>query len=791
MHKLLSRRSLTRLRWMFGILASISLAVSMTAFLTPFIPAPWVWHGLSLLFLGLWLEQMMLYSYNNYWYFQGMHGVIGQKEVDSTEITYDVATIAENLPQDLTKSFFEHPIGLFTLRRTGIAPEEWEQFINSPDRYTLNSQEIEVTDQPMTVFTLGLQIMEKDTDLQNFLAESGINIAHLRGALRWVYSEYRQDKLQERWWSKDVLLRTQGIGRSWSFGYTKLLNRYLKPVRSSAVFSVFHTVPQYAEEKVDEVSEVLMHEKAGNALILGEAGVGKLDVVVALETRIEQNRSIAGLQHKRVAILDTERILAESETPNGLEQTLIDILTEATNAGNSIIVIENLSSLITTTENRGVHIADILDTYLSHPAIQFIATDTPGAFHTHLQPLGALTRRFGQVVIDIPDTDTVVRILSKSCREVEKTHKVFFTYPALINIAQGAKRYITDGTPPDSALTLMVEIAGHHSGTKTIINTELVQEYITNKTGIPAGEVSEEERDVLLNLEDTLHQHVVGQDVAIKAIADTIRRSRVGVQTSERPIGSFLFLGPTGVGKTETAKTLAKVFFGSPEEMVRFDMSEYSQSNALERLLGSEEQTGTLSDTLHDKPYTVLLLDEFEKANPAVHDLFLQILDEGTFTDGRGTQVNARNTIIIATSNAGANLIYKTGTQRQENVALNQEIINHIIKIGAFRPELINRFDNTIIFEPLQESQQQRVAEMMLNDLINRMREKGYRLSIETDVAPYLADTGYSATFGGRAMRRVIQNTVESVLAEKIINEKLRPGDTITLERNDILPKNG
>ena len=620
------------------------------------------------------------------------------------------------------------------------------------------------------------------------MESQGVRSVHFLGALRWVDQLDRTKKIRSRWWSKNNLLNSRGLGSSWAYGYTAALNRVLRPVYTSAVFSVFGTAPQYAFAKVDEISELLLHEKAGNVILLGEAGVGKADVIVALEQQIKQNQSVAGLQHKRIAILDMERILATTDKSQKVEQLLQQIMVEATEAGNIILVIERFSDVLVKAKNQGVNIATILDPYLSHSELQFIVTDTPHGFHTHLQPNGALLRRFGQVVIDIPDTESVVRILQRSCTETEQRHHVFFTYPALVAIAQGAHRYITDGVAPDSALTLMVEVAAaaHQQGTETI-TAETVHAHITTNTGIPVGKISTEEREVLLQLEDRLHTRVIGQEQAIDAIADTIRRARVGIQTSTRPLGSFLFLGPTGVGKTETAKALAEVFFDDETNMVRLDMSEYNHDQALIQLIGDKSNSGSLSQALHDHPYTVLLLDEFEKANPVIHDLFLQILDEGAFTNGRGSQVNARNTIIIATSNAGSDLIYQTTEQRRTNRGLNDDIIEHIIQAGVFRPELINRFDNTIIFEPLQQTEQAQVAHLMLNDLKQRIEQQGYRLSLHEDIIDYLRTHGYSATFGARAMRREIQDHVESVIAEKIIKEQPQPGTTISLQASELM----
>jgi ATP-dependent Clp protease ATP-binding subunit ClpA len=339
---------------------------------------------------------------------------------------------------------------------------------------------------------------------------------------------------------------------------------------------------------------------------------------------------------------------------------------------------------------------------------------------------------------------------------------------------------------PDKAIELLIDVATRASQkSQSVIDAEYVYKIVSDKTGIPAGPIGESEKNLLLNLEDKLHEKVIGQQQALNAIARTMRRARAGVQSSEKPIGSFLFLGPTGVGKTETAKALAEVFFGNESKMHRLDMSEFSGSDALSRLIGTTENSGILPDMLREHPYSVLLLDEFEKASKAVHDIFLQILDEGIFTDARGSKVNARNTIIIATSNAGSQLILKTVRQRKELSTLTQEIINHIIKEGTYRPELLNRFDNTIIFEPLALEEQGLVAGLMLKSLYERVKQQGYELAVNRDLMDILVQKGYNPQFGARPMQRVIQNVIEEKIAQKIISGEATKGSTIDLTRLD------
>ena len=789
LERVLPRRWMYRLRTIFGVSAVGFLGLGAAAWFTTEIPFELLWFGLGTLSTGLWLEQVMLYSYHNHYYYAGLSDSSHDDE-NHSPISYDVVKITLSNPEDLTYAFMNSELGQATIKRLGIDMEIIAKFLNQDTRARISAEAIQLPKEGVfRAYDLGVLLMQWDEDLRTCITEQGITSVVWNGAVRWVTHEQIVKKVHEQWWSPENLLQSAGLGSSWAYGYTTKLNAFSKPINTSAVFANFATMPAYASLKVDELSQILIKEKAGNALIVGEAGVGKSDIVFGLSARIHYGQSIAGLQHKRIVTLDNERFLSVSQTAAELEQNILAVLDEALAAGNTIVVIENIGNFLHNFTSRGTSLAELLDPYLAHPDIQFIATDTPGAFHTTLRPHGGLLRRFGQLLIDIPDTESVVTILQQACPATEARHRVFFTYPALVAITQGATRYVTDGVLPDSALTLLVEVATAYDGKEEVVITpELVYQFIKDKTGIPMGTVDEEERDTLLQLEDTLHDRVIGQDRAISAVANTIRRARVGIQSSDRPMGSFLFLGPTGVGKTETAKTLAAVFFGNEANMTRLDMSEYSAPDALTHLIGNADEGGALSAALHDHPYCVLLLDELEKAHRSVHDLFLQVLDEGVFTDGRGQRVNARNTIIIATSNAGAKLIYKTRQQRQENRALDQRIIDHIIEQGLFRPELINRFDNTIIFESLNQSEQAQVAGLMLDALRSRIEQKGYKLNVDKAVLEYLSEHGYSENFGARAMRREIQDTIEATLAEKIISEGLHPGDTLSLTITDIEP---
>jgi ATP-dependent Clp protease ATP-binding subunit ClpA len=308
------------------------------------------------------------------------------------------------------------------------------------------------------------------------------------------------------------------------------------------------------------------------------------------------------------------------------------------------------------------------------------------------------------------------------------------------------------------------------------------------KTGVPTGEIAVAEKDKLLNLEKILHQRIIGQDEAVSAIASSLRRARSGIESKNRPLGSFLFLGPTGVGKTETTKALAEVFFGNENKIMRLDMSEYSGSDALSRLIGSFEggKTGVLTSLLRENQYGVLLLDEFEKASRETHDLFLQILDEGIFSDMLGKKVNARNLIIIATSNAGSDVIWNFVKQQKDLAENKQAIIEAIIHNNVFRPELLNRFDGVILFHPLDEKMLKQVTTLMLERLAKRLQEKSLKLKITDELVNYLVKVGSDPAFGARPINRAIQDQVEEVIAKKLISGDILPGSEVILSEADL-----
>ncbi|MFT5831983.1 MAG: ATP-dependent Clp protease ATP-binding subunit ClpC, partial [Candidatus Paceibacteria bacterium] len=676
--------------------------------------------------------------------------------------------------------------GQTVLVRTGLTLDQINVYVQT-NRQPITASMITLPDgEVFSLIGLGKHLLAHDPDFASLMHDNGILPEYFLGSLRWTIGTHHQEKRIARWWSRDNLSKTNRIGSELSYGIAYLLQRYSKNIQTTAVFSTLTRDSSFAAEKVTEIETTLARSQSANVLLIGEAGVGKTDLIMEVKRRMQTGEALDSLTNEHIVVLDTGRLFATHKDKQSLELTLLSMLNEAANAGHNTIVIENLSTVIKEAEAAGVFLPELLDEYLALPNLHFIMTDTPLGYHTHLETLGGFARRFTEIFIETPDNNATVRVLQNIALQEEVRRGVVFTYGSLVATAAAADRYIVEGVMPDKAVSLLLEVASNaHSKNNVYINADFVYEFVSLKTGVPAGPIKETERDLLLNLEDKLHNQVVGQRAAIDAIAKTMRRARTGIQDSSKPMGSFLFLGPTGVGKTETAKALAHVFFGGEHTMQRIDMSEFSGSDSLTKLIGTTENAGTLPTLLREHPYSVVLLDEFEKASQSVHDVFLQVLDEGIFTDGRGQKINARNTIIIATSNAGSKLIIETVQSRETLSHLNQSIIDNIIADGSFRPELINRFSNTIIFEPLSLEEQGQVASLMLKDLNTRIKQKGYDLVVGEELLQILVRKGYHPEFGARPMQRVMQDTLEEKIAQKIIKGTVQKGDTISLTKTD------
>jgi ATP-dependent Clp protease ATP-binding subunit ClpA len=469
-------------------------------------------------------------------------------------------------------------------------------------------------------------------------------------------------------------------------------------------------------------------------------------------------------------------LVSTYEEKAAFESMFQTVLTQAAHAGNVILVIPNFADFVQNTHSLGVDVKDIIREALQASRLQVIATSSERSFHEVLETDLDLMTHFEKIHLDEFDSYQAISILQQEVLYAENREGVFFTYQAVKRIVESADRYFAETSLLDKCIDILYEVipAVKQKGGR-VVTQEDVDALVTSKTGISLGKISKDESTKLSQIRELMKGKVIGQDKAIETVCDAMLRARTGLANPKRPLGSFLFVGPTGVGKTETAKALATVFFNDEENMLRSDMSEYSDAQALTRMIGDDGHAGIFASKVRERGHGVLLLDEFEKASREIHDLFLQIIDEGFFTDGRGERIMMRNFIIIATSNAGSD-IFKNhlGTSVEK-----QEVIDFIVSQHLLRTELINRFDDVVVFEPLASDTLSIIAHMAVTRLIERLDRRGITLKETPELVQYLVKVGTNPLFGAREINRVITKELESKIAQALVLGDLFEGDTI------------
>ncbi len=630
---------------------------------------------------------------------------------------------------------------------------------------------------------------------EEFLHKNDISTEEFQNVIAWEMHQQQERENKGRWWMYENLQKVRPIGLHWHYGYTVTIDRY-------SIDLTENDSTQYRNAQlVDHVNEMdlielVLHRPQQNSIaLIGPPGIGKNTLVHALAERIRHGRyDDTYLADKRILILNLgEAISAASNSGADVDLFLRRIFHEAAYAGNVILVLENFEQYFSGGQTA-VHttISGILDEYLPLPTFHIIGLSTTTQFHRVIERLPGLMKNMEIIEVQETSSEETGRIIYDRFRDLETNERVIFTYQSVRQILRDADQYNNHAPLPERAIDLAMEVLLHWQKEKTssFITREIVDDYISKKTGIAVGAITKEEREKLLNLEDILHQRIIGQEEAIRQCAEAMRRMRAGLGDQHKPISSFLFLGPTGVGKTETAKALAQAYFGDEEKMIRLDMSEYQGATALGRLIGSEQlgHSGYLTTAVKDHPNTVLLLDEIEKADPRVLDIFLQILDEGFVTDGMGKKINMRNMIIIATSNAGALLIKKLITSGLSVNDAKKQIIDEITDAQIFRLEFLNRFDNLILFRPLSNEELTSVVRLMLSRTAQRLaEEKNIKVSFGDALVPHIIEHGYDPIFGARSINRYIGDKIEDTLATKLIAGNVMRGEEIHITVADIV----
>lgn len=625
-----------------------------------------------------------------------------------------------------------------------------------------------------------------DESFRKFLFDLKIKDKELRGATAWTASFLEHQRQFARWWEREALGRSPGIGKNLSFGFTYNLDKYSHDVSLSESGGIRIFAHQ---KEIFAIEEILSKSAEANVLIVGEEGSGRRTILSGLARMIWEGRIMPALEFKRMVLLDTASITAYAKSKSVLEEVLIKVMNDAVSAGNIILVIDNFPEFTESVGAFGVDLPSLLEPYFSSSYIQAIAISSPGLFHRKLETNGKIMKLFAKVEIFEPSKNDTIMILENAAEKLERIANAIVTYQALETIYDMADRFIAEGAMPEKAIDLLDRAISTFHGGSRFIFPEDIEKIIEETTKIPVSRAGEEESKILLNMEDFLHKRIIGQDEAIKAVSSAVRRLRAGLHSGKRPIGSFLFLGPTGVGKTETAKALAEAYFGSEKNMLRFDMSEFQSEEGMQKLIGSyaSNSQGTLATALRQAPFSVLLFDEFEKSSKAVINLFLQILDEGFFSDAFGKKVHARDAIIIATSNAGSNLIWNLIKEGRDPSALQKEVIDSIRKEGVFSPEILNRFDAIVIYHPLSKIQLEKIAGLLLLELAGRLKAKDINFIITKELTDKVVEIGYDQVMGARPMRRAIVDRVEEAISRKILAGQLERGSILEFTKDELI----
>jgi len=571
-----------------------------------------------------------------------------------------------------------------------------------------------------------------------------------------------------------------GIGRDWATGYTPYLERFGQNISNTIELGGghFHTLAH--NDVLDTIIYNLGQGNGGVALV-GETGVGKTSLVYALAERLLEGRD-KSLQHYQIVSLSASVIISSAK--DKLESLLLTLLSEAIRAGNMIVFLDE-AHLFFGEGTGALNVAQVLQPILQKHQLKIIATFTPNEFQGLRTANNAVTTSFTAVTINEPSPEVTLNILEDTALTFELQNKNTISYQALREAYRLSGEYMQEDAYPGKAISLLQQAAAYAE--QGIITDRSISLAIEKTRGIKVGTAGAIEVDTLLNLEERIHSRMINQSQAVNAVSAALRRTRAGVATTKRPVGGFLFLGPTGVGKTELARSLAATYFGDEKQMIRLDMSEYQQASDVERLLSDgSDASKSLIMSIREQPFSVVLLDEIEKSHPNILNLLLQMLDEGKLTDKNGRPALFNSAIIIATSNAGSADITERIAAGQNLDNFERPLVDKLISQGLFKPELINRFDEIVLFRPLNQQELGQVATLMIKEVNTTLATQNIAVQLTDRALALIVQKGYDPQFGARSMRRVVQKMVEDTMATRILRGEAKPGQIVTLDINDL-----
>lgn len=579
------------------------------------------------------------------------------------------------------------------------------------------------------------------------------------------------------------------LGRDWASGYTPLLSRFAQDLSSHTKGASWRRQIESHREIIDKLIQLLADSKNANAAIIGDPGVGKSTLVRGLAHRLQTSAAPLRLRSYKVFEINAAQLIAKARSAGSVEGVVQALFAEANAAGNVVLVFDDAESFLGGDTAGHVDISAMLVTLIERTRVPLLFSMTPRVWQGLQQDRSPLAGVLNPYIVKPARANEIMTILEDQSVFFEYQRDVLIAYQALKEAVRLSDEYVHDLAQPGASIRTL-DSAINFASEGSFVSEQSVQRAVEGSQGVKVQKADASEKEQLLHLEDKIHERLVNQTRAVSVVSDALRRARSGVGSKDKPMGTFLFLGPTGVGKTELARALADVMFQGEESIVRVDMNEFSQPGSIERLLSLDANSpDSLLAKIQRQPYSVVLLDEIEKADGSVLDALLQMLDEGVMRDQSNEEISFRNAIIIATSNAGANAIRTAIEAGREVSDFEKEFIDSLIMEGEFKPEFLNRFDETVVFRPLTSDELLLVVDILMRGVNKQLAQKQITVELSDDAKQLLVETGYDARLGARPLRRVIQRAVESTVAESLLKDEIAPGDHVRLTADDIKSK--
>lgn len=771
-------------KWFQAILSILAIGLMLTGVSQVFYlkeSMGWLWLGLASPFLMLVV-----------WWKGELQDIPPEKRAKSIDdlLESDLLGLlpAAHSPQQLAEAVMQVRGGQFFAARFGIGPN-FLSSLTSPNAQDSTAvwQEAErlrkLSGEPeISAAMTSAALVRTIPNIDTYLAQLQLSIDDLTNGVMW-YQHIQKviERHQQR-------ASTGGIGRDWSFGYTPTLSRFGQNISEAVAFGGLLTRDiEGHQEILGQMMKLLSQGGRQNATLVGPTGAGKTTLVYGLaQNLLKSDRSVPNsLRYRQVLALDPATIIAQARGRGELEGLVQQLFYEAITAKNIILFLDD-AQLFFEEGVGSVDLSNILLPILEGGALRLVISMDEQRWLRISQSNPALAQYLNRIIVAPSSQDDTMLIIEDQLIIMEFRYKVTYMYQSLAEAYRLSNRYMNDQAMPGKALKLLEASASFAEN--GLVTNKSVKQAIEKTTGVKVGTAdTQDERKKLLDLEKLIHERMINQTHAVKVVSDALRRARSGVRNPDRPIGTFLFLGPTGVGKTELAKSLAEVFFNGEDHMVRLDLNEYVRSSDVTRLIadGAHDQH-SLTAQIARQPFSVVLLDEIEKAHPDVLNTLLQLLDEGVLRDINNREVSFRDAIVIATSNAGADVIRERIQAGQQLDQFEEEFTDTLINSGQFRPEFLNRFDEIVLFRPLNQDELLQVIDLILAGINKNLSVQKITLLVEDDAKRILVQAGYDPRLGARPMRRIVQRAVENIVAQRMLSGQVTPGQQILVTANDV-----